>query len=378
MEIPFLDLGIQFEALKNEITAEVFAVLNSGTYILGPKVIEFETAIAEYCNSSFAIGVSSGTDALLASLMACQVQSDDLVITSPFTFFATAGSIARLNAKPVFLDIEPEYYTLCPIALHNYLSDKATVLSKIKAIIPVHLYGQMSNMTEIVSIAKQFNIPVIEDAAQSLGASCTYSKRSRSAGSIGIAGCFSFYPTKNLGGMGDGGMIVTSDSALAETLYMLRNHGSKVRNIHSLIGGNFRLDSIQAAILNIKRMHLDTWNSERRTIAAFYDTELKNVPLKTPAIREAREHHIYNQYVVHAGSERDNLQQFLISKGIRTEIYYPKPLHLQESFAYLKYGEGSLPVSESAARSTLALPIYPGLTLEKLEYIVARIKEYYS
>lgn len=378
MNIPFLDLGMQFEDLKNEITAEVLAVLNSGTYILGPKVSEFETAIAEYCGSSFAIGVSSGSDALLASLMAYQVQPDDLIITSPFTFFATAGAIARLNAKPVFLDIEPEYYTLCPVALHNYLSDKKTILSRVKAIIPVHLFGQMSNMPEIMRIAEQFNIPVIEDAAQSLGASCTYLNTSRLAGSIGNAGCFSFYPTKNLGGMGDAGMIVTSDPTLAETLYMLRNHGSKVRNIHSLIGGNFRLDSIQAAILNIKRMHLDNWNSERRKIALFYDTELKNLPVITPALREAREHHIYNQYVIHAGSKRDNLQQFLNYKGIGTEIYYPKPLHLQECFECLQYSEGMLPVSESAARSTLALPIYPGLTLEKLEYIVTQIKEYYS
>jgi dTDP-4-amino-4,6-dideoxygalactose transaminase len=365
MKVPLLDLKSQYAAIKGDIETAIAEVLDAQQFILGPKVEQCESAIAAYSACAYGIGVSSGSDALLACLMAENIRAGDEVITTPYTFFATAGAIARVGATPVFVDINPSTYNIDPLQI------AAKINKKTRAIIPVHLYGQMAEMAPIMEMAEEHNMIVIEDAAQAVGAE----HNGRRAGSIGHYGCFSFFPSKNLGAAGDGGMIVTNDPARAQKLRVLRNHGSEPKYFHKVVGGNFRLDAIQAAIVAVKLRYLDSWTEGRRRNAQIYEqlfAEAK-VPVITPSVVTGR--HIFNQYVIRV-SRRNDLQAYLHGKGIGTEIYYPVPLHLQECFAYLGYAAGALPESERAAKDTLALPIYPELTPQQLEYVVDRIREF--
>lgn len=379
MSIPILDLKAHHTPLRGEILAAIEKVLDSNAFILGPQVQELEKQVAAYCGCQHAIGVSSGTDALLIALMALDVKAGDEVITTPYSFFATAGCITRLGATPVFVDIDPVSFNIDPRGI------SAKVTSKTKAIIPVHLYGQCSDMNPIMEVAKQHNLAVIEDAAQAIGSEY---KDGRRACSIGSMGCLSFFPSKNLGALGDGGMVTTNDANLAEKLKVLRVHGSKPKYYHKMIGGNFRLDSIQAAVLNVKLKYLDQWTTKRQSNAKRY-TELfqktslvsgGQVVLPKPVYLEsqAQHYHIYNQFVLRV-QNRDQLRDFLQKEcGIGTEIYYPVPFHLQECFAYLGHKAGEFPESEKAANTTVALPIYPELTDAQLQEVVEAIVRFYS
>lgn len=365
MAIPLVDLKAQYETIKDEINEAIKDVLDSQIFILGPKVKELEDKIAQYIGVKFGIGVSSGSDALLLALMAINVGQGDEVITTPFTFFATAGSVSRLGAKPVFVDINIKTYNIDP----DLIESKIT--SKTKAIIPVHLYGQCADMDPILDIAKRHNLYVIEDAAQAIGAKY----KNRMAGSMGHIGCLSFFPTKNLGGYGDGGMVLTNDPDIAEKISILRVHGSKPKYYHSVIGCNCRLDAIQASILLAKFKYLDKWNSERRRNAEIYNSLFQGVDLITP-YEESFNYHIYNQYVIRVKSNRDQLRDKLKDAGIATEIYYPVPLHLQKCYSDLGYKKGDLPRSEESAEGTIALPIYPELTQEQQEQVAKVIKDF--
>ncbi|MFB3785821.1 MAG: DegT/DnrJ/EryC1/StrS family aminotransferase [bacterium] len=370
LSVPLLDLQAQYQTIREEIQAAINRVLESQHFILGPEVQALEREIAEYSQCRFGVGVSSGTDALLIALMALDIQPGDEVITTPYTFFATAGVIHRLGAKPVFVDIEPDTYNIDPARIET------AVTPKTKAIIPVHLYGQCAEMDPILDIARRHNLFVIEDAAQAIGAEY----QGRRAGSMGTMGCFSFFPSKNLGGYGDGGMVVTQDESLADKLKMLRTHGSKPKYYHRVVGGNFRLDALQAAIVRVKLRHLDGWTAARQRNARIYDAlfeeaGLAGTKIKLPAVKQNR--HIFNQYVIQV-ENRDALMAHLKQNGVGTEIYYPVPMHIQECFARLGYREGDLPVSEHAANRTLALPIYPELTGEQQEVVVKRIVEWYQ
>lgn len=356
--IPLVDLKAQYETIKDEINEAIQEVLESQWFILGPKVAELEERIADYCDVKYGVGVASGSDALLLSLMAIGVGPGDQVITTPFTFFATAGSVSRLGAKPVFVDIDPKTYNINP----QLIEEKIT--AKTRAIIPVHLYGQCADMYPILEVAKKHNLYVIEDAAQSIGARY----KNRKAGSMGHLGCLSFFPTKNLGGYGDGGMILTDDEELADMVRVLRVHGSKPKYYHSVVGCNSRLDAIQAAILLAKFKYLDEWNEARRRNAEVYDSHFADMDVVTPYVEDFN-YHIYNQYVIRI-KHRDNLKEALKEAGVGTEIYYPVPLHLQECYSELGYIEGDLPASEEASRQVLALPVYPELTQEQQEQIV--------
>jgi dTDP-4-amino-4,6-dideoxygalactose transaminase len=376
MKVPLLDLKAQYETLRAEIKAAIDEACESQRFILGPQVKAFEQAIAHYSNTKHAIGVSSGTDALLVSLMALDVKPDDEVITTSYSFFATAGVIARLGAKPVFVDIDPRTYNINPSQI------EARITKRTKAIMPVHLYGQCCDMTPILDIANRHNLYLIEDAAQAIGAK---DKDNHGAGGMGNLGCFSFFPTKNLGGFGDGGMVVTNNPELAKKVEILRVHGSNPKYYHKVVGGNFRLDALQAAILQVKLKYLDEWTLKRQQNAETYnklfaDAGLTSngqdspigLPYMTPGNR-----HIFNQYVIRT-KDRNNLQDFLKANGIGTEVYYPLPLHLQECFTNLGHKEGDLPESEKASKETLALPIYPELTQEQQGYAVNKIKAFYS
>src|SRR6266481_6240542 len=367
MHVPLLDLKAQYATIKAEIEAAIAEVMESQHFILGPKVEECEKAIAQYSGCSYGVGVSSGTDALLACLMAENIGPGDEVITTPYTFFATVGAIARVGATPVFVDIDPETYNLDT----NQISEK--VSGKTRAIIPVHLYGQMADMDTVMDIAEKHGLVVIEDAAQAIGAEY----KGRRAGSIGHYGCFSFFPSKNLGAAGDGGMIVTNDAHRDEKLRRLRAHGSKPKYYHKEVGGNFRLDALQAAIVSAKLPHLDKWTAARQRNAKRYDQFFAEagLPIGVPAVVTDR--HIFNQYVVRV-SNRDELQAYLKQKGIGTEVYYPVPLHLQECFAYLGYEVGAFPESEGAASETLALPVYPELTERQAGYVVECIRAFFA
>ena len=378
MKVPLLDLKAQLKPLENEIKDAVCEVVSSTRYIMGPKVEELESQIAEYCGVGSGVGVSSGTDALLVSLMALEVGHDDLVLTTPYSFFATAGAVARVGAKPVFVDIDPGTYNLDPEALKEWFSNNQDKVSKVKAIIAVHLYGQCADIEAIVKIADEYGIPVIEDAAQAIGAKYPTEGGKKKAGSFGALGCFSFFPSKNLGGVGDGGMVVSKDEKLAEKVRLLRNHGAKPKYYHSLIGGNFRLDPIQAAVILVKLPHLDSWHQARQENAHFYDEVINTSGVVKPNIAYDRECHIYNQYVISVPEKRDDFREFLKSKDIGHEVYYPVSFHEQECFSYLGYKLGDFPKSEQAARSTVALPIYPELTREMQEYVVAAIEEFYG
>ncbi|MCX7018468.1 MAG: DegT/DnrJ/EryC1/StrS family aminotransferase [Candidatus Sumerlaeota bacterium] len=378
MKVPLLDLRPQTQPLRDEIMKALGSFVDSGVYILGPRVAELEKTIAELLGVRWAVGVSSGTDALLVCLMALDLGPDDLVITTPYSFFATAGAIARLRARPVFIDIDPVTFNISSQALRQWFQDNARQDGQVKAIMPVHLYGQCADMSQILEIAKEHGIAVLEDAAQAISAKYPINDGFAWAGTMGTMGCFSFFPSKNLGAMGDGGMAVTNDDALAEKLSRLRNHGAKPKYYHSLIGGNFRLDPMQAAILQVKLPHLDRWTAQRRVNAAYYDANLNVKSVVKPQAVYGRDCHIYNQYVITVPDRRDDLRRFLGEQGIGTEVYYPVPFHLQECFKHLGYKKGDFPASEYAADHSLALPIYPGLNEEMQNYVITRIGEFYG
>ncbi len=394
MKVPLLDLKAQYAQIKAQIMTEIEAVCENQAFILGKHVADLESQVAAYSGCKFGVGVSSGSDALLICLMAEGIGAGDEVITTPYTFFATAGAIARTNARPVFVDIDPQTYNIDP----NQLQAKIT--SKTKAIIPVHLYGQCADMGPIRKLAQEHGLVVIEDAAQAIGAEAVIEEDGRKrlfrAGSIGDYGCFSFFPSKNLGGFGDGGMVTTNDEGKAEKLRVLRAHGSKPKYHHALIGGNFRLDALQAAVLSVKLRYLDELTAARQANACWYDRELELSGMTAKGLIErpqavwkvhldalaakadfnagAAHYHIYNQYVI-ATPQRDALQRHLQAKEIGTAIYYPIPLHLQDCFAFLGHRRGDFPVSESAATRTLAIPIYPELSPDQRAYVIASIVE---
>lgn len=363
MKISSLDLKRQYETIREEINEAVLEVIGSQSFVLGPYVESFEAKIAQFCCIKHAIGVSSGSDALLLALMACDIKNGDEVITTPFTFFATASSIARVGAIPVFVDIDPATYNI------DVTKISAAINKKTKAILPVHLYGQCASMDTILDIARVHGLFVIEDAAQAIGAA----HKGNKAGSFGNIGCFSFYPTKNLGGYGDGGLITTNDDELAEFIKILRVHGSKSKYYHSHIGINGRLDAIQAAVLSVKLEYLDSWSEKRRKIASYYHEHLKDLPIRLPQI-SLHNTHIFHQYVI-ATPERDVLAKYLNNQGVETAIYYPVPLHLQKCFEYLGYKRGDFPEAERASNETLALPIFPEITAKEQEQVISHIKK---
>lgn len=369
--IPVLDLKAQYAGIKDEISAAIGRVLESQHFILGEEVEALEAAVAEYSDCRFGIGVSSGTDALLVSLMALGIQPGDEVITTSYSFFATAGAVARLGAVPVFADIDPVSYNIDPVWVEQLVTPKT------KAVIPVHFAGQAADMEGIMHIAEKHNLAVVEDACQAIGADFI----GRRAGSIGALGCFSFFPSKNLGGYGDSGMVTTNDPALADRVRLLRNHGHKPKYYNKIVGGNFRMDAIQAAVLNVKFKHLEQWTEKRRANAKFYRAFFVESGLDNDAVQLPQEsgfgRHIYHLFVIRC-RQRDALRAHLETEGIGTEIYYPVPLHLQECFSGLGYRPGSLPASEALAADSLALPIYPEITEEMQRIIVSAIKEFYS
>jgi len=364
MQVPLFDLRQQHEPLRDELRAAVERVFESHHFVLGPEAQALEAELARYCQTQHAVGCGSGSDALLLALMALDVKAGAEVITTPHTFFATAGAVARLGARPVFVDIEPRTYNINPALI------EAAITEATRAILPVHLYGQCAEMDAILEIAARHNLPVIEDAAQAIGAE----DKDRRAGSMGRIGCFSFYPSKNLGAAGEAGLLTTNDDALAERLRTLRIHGGATEYLHNEVGFNSRLDALQAAVLRVKLPHLDDWAQARRLRAETYTLLLLNAHLPfqlTPPTLRENARHIFHLYVVRVAAElRDPLMAHLRAHGVGTKVYYPVPLHLQECFNYLGYREGDLPEAERAARETLALPLYPELTLEQQQYVV--------
>src|ERR1700690_1981589 len=385
--VPLLDLKAQYAQIRAEIMPVIDAVCASQQFILGEHVRGLESEIAGYCGASFGVGVSSGTDALLLAVMALNIGAGDEVITSPFTFFATAGIIARVSARPIFCDIDPVTFNLSPAAVQRFIDRDCTVQGgclvnrvtggRIRALIPVHLYGQSADMDPLMAIARRYGLKVVEDAAQAIGTEYLNGAR---VGSIGDIGCFSFFPSKNLGAFGDAGLCTVNDADLAEYLRVLGGHGGKPKYYHAFVGGNFRIDELQAAVLRVKLKYLDGWTEGRRRNAAFYDAAFAASGLADRAVtpRAAKNgRHIFNQYVVRV-QNRDALKDFLTARGIGTEIYYPVPLHLQQCFAYLRHAAGAFPDSERAARETLALPIYPELAPAQLQAVVAAVTEFHA
>lgn len=367
--IPLLDLKAQYAPIREEIRAAIDRVADAQYFIGGPEVETLEREVADYSQCHFAIGVSSGTDALIVALMTIGIRPGDEVITTPYSFFATAGCIHRVGAVPVFVDISPISYNIDPGLI------EAAVSAKTKAIIPVHLYGQMADMDPLVEVARRHSLYVIEDAAQAIGSEY----KGRRAGSIGDFGCFSFFPSKNLGGFGDGGMVTTNDPDLAHVAKLLRNHGAEPKYYHKLVGGNFRLDALQAAILRVKLKYLDGWTAGRQRNAGRYRALFSQAGLMDIVLpaEEPERRHIYNQFVIRTG-RRDAVIANLKDRKIGHEIYYPVPLHLQECFAGLDYKPASLPETERAACETLALPIYPELTEEMQAAVVSAVAEAYG
>lgn len=378
MGVPLLDLKAHHEPLHKEVMAAIEQTFRSQAFILGPEVGKLEERVASYCQAQLGIGVSSGTDALLIALMAIGVGPGDEVITTPYSFFATAGAVARLGAKPVLVDIDPRTYNIDPVKIANAITKKS------KAIIPVHLYGQCADMAPILDLAQRHDLKVIEDAAQAIGSEYRDGRR---AGSMGTIGCLSFFPSKNLGALGDGGMVVTNDQELAERIKVLRVHGGKPKYYHKMIGGNFRLDTIQAAVLNVKLNYLDDWTRRRQENAQRYEMLFQQsglvkqgkVRLPAPVYRDSgtKHYHIYNQFVLRV-EKRDDLMGLLKEKGVGAEIYYPVPFHQQECFRYLGHKEGDFPESERAAKETVAIPIYPELTAGQQTEVVEAIAAFYA
>jgi dTDP-4-amino-4,6-dideoxygalactose transaminase len=385
--VPLLDLKAQYAQIRAEVMPAIEEVCASQRFILGEQVTALEREIAGYCGAAHGIGVSSGTDALLLALMALEIGAGAEIVTTPFTFFATAGTIARVNARPVFCDIDAKTFNLSPRAVQTFIEQQCVVQNGrltnrstggwVRGLMPVHLYGQSADMDPLMALARQYGLKVIEDAAQAVGTEYQGGVR---VGSIGDVGCFSFFPSKNLGAFGDAGLCTANDPELAEQLRVMRVHGGKPKYFHAVIGGNFRIDELQAAILRVKFKYLDQWTLGRQRNAAFYDEALQGAQLEgkleTPFAQPGCRH-IFNQYVVRV-AERDRLRDFLAQRGIGTEIYYPVPLHRQKCFEYLGYREGDFPESERAARETLALPIYPELDAMQLKHVVLSIGEFYS
>lgn len=369
MRVPLLDLKAQHETIRDEVYAAIRRVIEDQWFILGPEVAALEEEIALLCSSARGIGASSGTDALLMALMALDVGPGDEVITTSYSFFATAGVIARLGATPVFIDIDPRSF--------NLDAERAVeaFTGRTRAVMPVHLFGRVAPLDALLESAARREIPVVEDAAQAIGAT---DRDGRKAGSVGRCGCFSFFPSKNLGAYGDGGMVVTDDEPLADRLARIRVHGGATRYLHDEVGGNFRLDALQAAILRVKLGHLAAWSAGRRDNAARYRALFADAGVDgTVTLPEDEPGHIYNQFVIRA-PDRDALRDFLGGQGVATEVYYPLPLHLQPCFRELGYREGDLPHAEAAARETLALPVYPELTDDQAEFVVDRIRSFYA
>ena len=386
-KVPLLDLKAQYAQIRAEVLPVIESVCASQHFILGEHVRAFEAEVAQYCGSSAGIGVSSGTDALLLALMAFGIGAGDEVITSPFTFFATAGTIARTGARPVFCDIDPETFNISAAAVESFIErqcrvDQGVLVNRwtggrIRALMPVHLYGQSADMDALVRIARAYGLRIIEDAAQAIGTE--YSDGTR-VGSIGDIGCFSFFPSKNLGAFGDAGLCTTNDPDLAEHMRVLRVHGGKPKYFHAFIGGNFRIDELQAAILRVKLKHLDAWTEARQRNAAYYSAAFERAGLAPHIVTPrapATGRHIFNQYAIRA-ERRDELRAALTERGIGTEIYYPVPLHLQQCFAHLGHQQGDFPESERAAAETLALPVYPELSEAQLAHVVAAVAEFYG
>ena len=384
MRVPLADLPTQYQGLKQEIDQAIQGVLEKGQFILGEELRQLEQKIAQYSSARYAVGVASGTDALILALQALDIGRGDEVITTPFTFIATAEAISRVGATPVFIDIDPRTYNLDAEKLAEYLrlrrskgykSYKSSKGSKVKAIIPVHLYGNPCDMDRILAVAKEYDLKVIEDAAQAIGA--TY--KGRPIGSIGDVGCFSFFPSKNLGAFGDGGMLVTNDQAISDKVRILRVHGEasdKKYHHYPLVGTNSRLDNLQAAVLLVKLKKLELWIACRREIAQLYQAALKDIVV-TPA-SESWAGHVYNLYVIRVGARRDQLNDFLQTKAIEVRVYYPRPVYLQDCYHNLGYQEGDFPQTEAACRESLALPIYPELTVEQIAYVIDSVQEFFD
>lgn len=376
MKVPLLDLKVQYAKLKDEIEPVLKNIIEEQRFILGKELTDFEKNVAKYIGSKYALGVSSGTDALLISLMALNIGYGDYVATTTFSFFATAGCVARLGAIPVFVDIDEESFNIDCNSLESVLKKY-----NIKAVIPVHLFGQTAEIDGIMSLKEKYGFSLIEDSAQSIGAQY---KDGVSSGNFGETGCFSFFPSKNLGGFGDGGLVTTNDTALYEKLHCLRNHGSKVKYFHDYVGGNFRLDNLQAGVLDVKLKYLEEWHEGRRRNAEKYNKLFKEKGLadfiKTPKAlykdSGVKNYHIYNQYVIRV-KDRDGLKKHLTENGVGCEVYYPLPFHLQKCFQYLGYKEGDFPVAEKASKEVIAIPIYPELTDEQIEYVVDTIRAFY-
>lgn len=369
MKVPMLDLTIQYDQLKDEMNEAIQDVLRSARFILGPNVQKLEKDVAAYSNVGYGVGVGNGSDAIHIALEACGVKAGDEVITTAFTFFATAGAIARIGAIPVFVDIDQRTYNIDPSKIEEKITDKT------KAILPVHLYGQTADMDPIIELAKKYNLAIVEDAAQAIGAEY----KGKKVGEFSNAACFSFFPTKNLGAYGDGGMIISNDGDLAEKCRVIRVHGSKPKYYHHVLGYNSRLDELQAAVLNVKFPHLDEWSGLRRERAHNYTTLLKEQlgdHVITPYEAEGH-HHIFHQYTIRV-EKRDELQKYLQEQGVSTMIYYPKPLHLQPVFAELGYKEGDLPITEEVSNEVVSLPMFPELTLEQQQFVVSKIAEFYN
>ncbi len=366
MQVPLLDLKAQYAGIKEEVMDSIERVCESQMLCLGPAVEEFERKLAEYCGCEYAIGVSSGTDALLISLMVLEVGAGKEVITTPFTFFATAGAIARVGATPVFVDIDEQSHNIDPCLIEEKITERT------RAIIPVHLFGQVTQMKPIMEIAERRKLAVVEDAAQAIGATQDGVK----CGNFGDLACFSFYPTKNLGGFGDGGLVTTNQESLATRVKLLRTHGEDPRYFYRVIGGNFRLDAIQGAVLSVKLKYVEKWNERRRQNAAIYDRIFADSAVKGPKI-DTNNVSTYHQYTVRV-PKRDQLQKYLAEKGVSAAVFYPKPLHLQDCFSKLGYKKDDLPVAERLCGEVLSLPIYPELKQEQVEYVANTVLRFYS
>jgi len=379
MNVPLLDLKAQYATIKNENDKALADCVDSQYFILGPQVKELEEQVAAYCGAKYAVGCASGSDALLLSLMALGAGPGKAVVTTPFTFFATAGSIWRLGARPVFVDIDPRTYNMSPGFLEDVLDNRCafnngTLRSpdgdEICAVMPVHLFGQCADMDAVLEIAGRYNLPVVEDAAQAIGSEY----KGKRAGTLGALGCFSFFPSKNLGGFGDGGMVTTSDEKLEAVVRILRTHGGRKKYFHDVVGMNSRLDTLQAAVILAKLPHLDEWNGKRAAHAAFYNKAFAGTKVETP-FKTNDTNHIYNQYTIRV-PDRDGLQAHLKEKGVGNAVYYPLPLHIQNCFRDLGYREGDMPESERAAEEVISLPVYPELTEDMQKYVVETVLDH--